>query len=103
MLVSRWLCTSRSRYGQCVGHTPADDDVPVEVASLGEEGLYQQGEQVEAFNEQPEVVGEHAVMEEYHHRSTFHLNARTHTHRRENTHKQTLHYDTNTSLIGYSQ
>ena len=65
--------------------TPADDGVPVEVASLGEEGLHQQGEQVEALNEQPEVVGEHAVMEEYHHRSTFHLNTHTHAHTRTYT------------------
>ena len=53
--------------------TPADDGVPVEVASLGEEGLHQQGEQVEALNEQPEVVGHHAVVEEYHHSLARHL------------------------------
>lgn len=53
--------------------TPSDDGVPVEVAPLGEEGLHQQCEKVEALDEQPEVVGHDTVVEENHHRFTAHL------------------------------
>lgn len=53
--------------------TPSDDGVPVEVAPLGEEGLHQQREKVEALDEQPEVVGHDTVVEENHHRFTAHL------------------------------
>lgn len=56
--------------------TPSDDGVPVEVAPLGEEGLHQQREQIEALNEEPEVVGHDAVMEENHHCFTAHLQGR---------------------------
>ena len=62
--------------------TPANDGVPVEVASLWEEGLHQQGEQVEALNEQPEVVGHHTVVEEHHHSLARHLQ----TNIKENAH-----------------
>lgn len=53
--------------------TPANDGVPVEVSPLREEGLHQQCEEVQAFDEQPEVVGHHAVVEENHHSFAFHL------------------------------
>lgn len=56
-----------------VALTPADDDVPVEVSLLGEEGLHQQGEEVQSLDEEPEVVGEHTVMEEDHDGSALQL------------------------------
>lgn len=59
--------------GNAVTLTPADDDVPVEVSLLGEEGLHQQGEEVQSLDEEPEVVGEHAVVEEDHDGSALQL------------------------------
>lgn len=53
--------------------TPSNYGVPVEVAPLREEGLHQQREQIEALDEEPEVVGHDAVMEENHHCFTAHL------------------------------
>lgn len=53
--------------------TPADEGVPVKVSPLREEGLHQQGEEIQALDEQPEVVGHDAVMKEHHHRLTRHL------------------------------
>lgn len=53
--------------------TPSNYGVPVEVAPLWKEGLHQQREQIEAFDEEPEVVGHDAVMEENHHCFTAHL------------------------------
>lgn len=55
--------------------TPADEGVPVKVSPLREEGLHEQSEKVQALDEQPEVVGHDAVMEENHHRLTRHLEA----------------------------
>lgn len=55
--------------------TPADEGVPVEVSPLREKGLDQQSEEIQALDEQPEVVGHDAVMEEHHHRLTRHLEA----------------------------
>lgn len=57
--------------------TPSNYGVPVEVAPLREEGLHQQREQVEALDEEPEVVGHDAVMEENHHCFTAHLHGRS--------------------------
>lgn len=53
--------------------TPANHGVPVEVSPLGEEGLHQQGEEVQALDEQPEVVGHDAVVEENHYGLALHL------------------------------
>lgn len=53
--------------------TPANHGVPVEVSPLGEEGLHQQGEEVQALNEQPEVVGHDTVVEENHYGLALHL------------------------------
>lgn len=47
--------------------TPSYYGVPVEVASLRKESLHQQSEEIQTFNEQPEIVGHDAVMEENHH------------------------------------
>lgn len=55
--------------------TPANEGVPVKVFPLREEGLHQQSEEIQALDEQPEVVGHDAVMEEHHHRLTRHLEA----------------------------
>lgn len=65
-------------YDASLWHTPADDGVPVEVASLGEEGFHQQCEEIETFDEEPEVVWHHTVMEEDHHCLTPHLNTEKH-------------------------
>ena len=63
-----------SKSGHHFGHlTPANDDVPVEVSPLWEEGLHQQGEEVQTLDEQPEVVGEDTVVEEHHHHLTLQL------------------------------
>lgn len=59
--------------------TPADEGVPVEVFPLREEGLDQQSEEIQALDEQPEVVGHDAVMEEHHHRLTRHLETISHS------------------------
>lgn len=53
--------------------TPSYYGVPVEIASLGKERLHQQGEKIQAFNEQPEIVGHDTVVEENHHCFTRHL------------------------------
>lgn len=53
--------------------TPSYNGVPVEVTSLWEESLHQQSEEIQAFDEQPEVVGHDAVMEENHYGLTCHL------------------------------
>lgn len=53
--------------------TPADEGVPVKVSPLRKEGLNQQSEEIQALDEQPEVVGHDAVMEEHHHRLTRYL------------------------------
>lgn len=58
---------------KAINLTPSNYGVPVEVAPLREEGLHQQREQIEALNEEPEVVGHDAVMEENHHCFTAHL------------------------------
>lgn len=55
--------------------TPADEGVPVKVSPLWEEGFHQQSEEIQALDEQPEVVGHDAVMEEHHHCLTRHLEA----------------------------
>lgn len=53
--------------------TPSNYGVPVEVAPLRKEGLHQQREQIETLDEEPEVVGHDAVMEENHHCFAAHL------------------------------
>lgn len=53
--------------------TPSYDGVPVKVAPLGKKGLHQQGEEVQAFDEEPEIVGHDAVVKENHHRLAHHL------------------------------
>lgn len=57
--------------------TPPYDGVPVEVTSLRKEGLHQQSEEIQTFNEQPEIVGHDTVMEENHHCFTRHLHGGT--------------------------
>lgn len=59
--------------------TPSHDGVPVKVASLGKEGLHQQGEEVQALDEEPEIVGHDAVVKENHHRFARHLHGQTET------------------------
>lgn len=54
-------------------HTPPDNGVPVEIASLREEGLNQQSKEIQTLDEKPEIVGHDAVMEKYHHCFTRHL------------------------------
>lgn len=53
--------------------TPSYDGVPVEVASLRKESLHQQSEEIQTFDEQPEIVGHDTVMEENHYCFTRHL------------------------------
>ena len=53
--------------------TPSHDGVPVEVTSLRKESLHQQSEEIQTLDEQPEIVGHDAVMEENHHCFTRHL------------------------------
>lgn len=57
--------------------TPSDDGVPVEISSLGKKCLHQQSEEVETFDEKPEVVGHDAIVEENHHRFARHLHKHT--------------------------
>lgn len=57
--------------------TPSHDGVPVEVASLRKESLHQQSEEIQTLDEQPEIVGHDAVMEENHHCFTRHLHRET--------------------------
>lgn len=57
--------------------TPANDDVPIEISPLREEGLHQQSEEVQTLDEEPEVVGEDAVVEKNHHGSTLQLHKNT--------------------------
>lgn len=59
--------------------TPPDDGVPVEVSSLGKERLHEQREEIQTFDEQPEVVGHDTVVEENHHCFTRHLRRETQT------------------------
>lgn len=42
--------------------TPSYYGVPVEVSSLRKEGLHQQSEEIQSFNEQPEIVRHDTVM-----------------------------------------
>lgn len=63
--------------------TPAYNGVPVEIAPLGKEGLHQQSEEIQAFDEEPEIVGHDAVMEENHHRFTRHLHEENHREEKE--------------------
>lgn len=58
--------------------TPSYDGVPVEVTSFRKESLNQQSEEIQTFNEQPEIVGHDTVMEENHHCFTCHLHRETH-------------------------
>lgn len=53
--------------------TPANNGVPVEVRPLWKEGFHQQGEKIQAFNEEPEIVGHHTVVEKNHHCFAFNL------------------------------
>lgn len=46
--------------------TPANQDVPPEVFPLGDEGQGQQGLQIHALHQQPEVIGQDAELEESH-------------------------------------
>lgn len=57
--------------------TPSYNGVPVEVSSLREESLHQQSEEIQTFNEEPEIVGHDTVMEENHHCFTRHLHGET--------------------------
>lgn len=57
--------------------TPPNNGIPVEVASFRKESLHQQSEEIQTFNEQPEIVGHDTVMEENHHCFTCHLHMKT--------------------------
>ena len=48
--------------------TPADESVPPEILLLGDEGEGQQGLEVHAFHQEPEVVSQDAKLEEGHRR-----------------------------------
>lgn len=53
--------------------TPTNHDVPPEVLPLREEGDSQQGVEIQALHQQPEVAGHDAVLEEDHHGLAAHL------------------------------
>lgn len=76
--INKDVSTRQVRSLACVASslTPTDDDVPVEVSPFREEGLHQQGEQVQTLYEEPKVVREDAVVEEYHHCSALELRGR---------------------------
>lgn len=83
--------------------TPSYYGVPVEVSSLRKEGLYQQCEEIQSFNEQPEIVRHDTVMEENHHCFTGHLHRGTQeggAHERSEC-RGKFFYSCRTILLGY--